>query len=80
MDKQLRKAQLQVERKQFTFVLEENPQGTFLRVTEEVSGRRNTIIIPTTGLELFRDALNEVVQFNKPPEGGGTVLALGRRN
>jgi hypothetical protein len=80
MDTQLRKANLQIERKQFTFDLKENPQGTFLRITEEVGGRRNTIIVPTTGLELFRDSLNEAVELSKTPVGSGTVLPLGQRN
>lgn len=81
MDTQLRTAHLQIERKQFTFDLKENLQGTFLRITEEAgSGRRNAIIIPMTGLELFRDALNEVIKFNKTPVESRTILPLGQRN
>jgi hypothetical protein len=79
MDTQLHNVHLQIERKQFTFDLKENPKGTFLRVTEEVSGRRNSIVIPATGLELFRDSLNEVIKFNRIPVGGQTILSLGRR-
>ncbi|MGD1020002.1 MAG: hypothetical protein ABSA12_11885 [Verrucomicrobiia bacterium] len=80
MDTQLFEAHLQVERKQITFDLRENLRGTFLRITEEVSGRRNSIIIPTTGLELFRDSLNEVITFTQTPVGSRTVLPLGQRN
>jgi hypothetical protein len=80
MDAQLFKAHLQVERKQITFDLRENPRGTFLRITEEVSGRRNSIIIPTTGLEQFRDSLNEMIKFTQAPVGSGMVLPLGQRN
>jgi hypothetical protein len=80
MDTQLFKGQLQVERKQITFDLKENPQGAFLRITEEVSGRRNSIVIPATGLELFRDSLDEMIKSNQIPVGGRTVLSLGRRN
>ena len=81
MDTQLHAAHLQIERKQFTFELKENSQGTFLRITEEVrSGRRNSIIIPTTGLEQFCDALNEVIKFNQTPVGSRTILPLGRQN
>ncbi len=80
METQLFQAHLQVERKQITFDLKENPQGTFLRITEEVSGTRNSIVIPTSGLELFRDALNEMIKFNQVPVEHGTVLPLGRRN
>jgi hypothetical protein len=42
-----------------------NPRGRFLRITEEVSGRRNAIIIPMTGIDDFRDALNEIIKFSK---------------
>jgi hypothetical protein len=81
METQLYESHLRVERKQIAFALKENPQGTFLRITEEVRcGRRNSIIIPTTGLEAFRDSLNEVIKFNQTPVGSGTVLPLGRRN
>lgn len=75
----LHSAHLRVERKQFTFELKENLQGTFLRITEEVnSGRRNSIVIPATGLELFREALNEVVQFSRTPVGSRAILSLER--
>jgi hypothetical protein len=79
MDTQLRNAHIRIERKRFTFDLKENLQGSFLRITEEVnSGRRNSIVIPVSGLELFRDSLNELIQFNKSPVGSATVLALGQ--
>jgi hypothetical protein len=55
---------VRVERKHFTFDLRENPRGKFLRITEEVGGRYDTIIVPVTGLEQFRDALNEVIRLN----------------
>ncbi len=79
MDTQLRSTHIRVERKFFTFDLKENLQGTFLRITEEVnSGRRNSIVIPATGLELFRDSLNEVLRFDKTPVGSGTIRSLGQ--
>jgi hypothetical protein len=53
---------LRVERKQFTFELKENPRGQFLRITEEVGGRRDAIIVPITGILPFRDALNEIIR------------------
>jgi hypothetical protein len=79
MDTQLYESHLRVERKQITFDLKENPQGTFLRITEEVGGRRNSIIVPASGLELFRDTLNEMINFNQTPVGSRTILSLGRR-
>ena len=64
-DTQLQNLSIRVERKHFTFDLRENPRGRFLRIIEEVNGRRDAIIIPVTGLEDFRDQLNEVIKFNK---------------
>lgn len=56
---------LRVERKQFTFELKENPRGQFLRITEEVGGRRDAIIVPLSGIEQFRDTLNEVIRASQ---------------
>lgn len=56
---------LKVERKNFTFDLRENPRGQFVRITEEVNGRYDAIIVPTSGLEQFRDALSELVRVVK---------------
>lgn len=65
----LRGQSLQVERKHFTFELKENPRGRFLRITEEVNGRYDAIVIPITGLEQFRDTLSEIVKLaqSQPP-------------
>jgi hypothetical protein len=65
VDTQLQTQSMRVERKHFTFDLRENPRGRFLRIIEEVNGRRDAIIIPLTGIEEFRDALNEVIKFSK---------------
>jgi flagellar hook-basal body complex protein FliE len=53
---------VQIERKLFVLTLKENPRGRFLRISEETSGRRNTIIIPSTGLVEFRQVLAEMVK------------------
>ena len=58
----LRSAKIQIERKTFVFTLKENPRGRFLRITEDVGGRRDTIIIPSTGLEDFKKLLEEMVK------------------
>lgn len=44
------------------FTLKENPRGRFLRITENVGGRRDNIIIPATGLEDFKKLLDEMVK------------------
>ena len=49
----LKTERIQVERKQFVFTLRENVRGRFLRITEDVNGRRDTIIIPAPGLDEF---------------------------
>jgi DNA-binding PadR family transcriptional regulator len=79
MDTQLYKTLLRIERKQFIFDLKENPRGTFLRITESGHDHYNAIVIPVTGLEQFRDSLNEVILFNQTPVGSRAVLSLGQR-
>jgi len=59
-ERTLRKHQIQVERKTFTFALKENPRGRFVRITEDVSGQRDTIIVPASGLAEFRRVLDEL--------------------
>lgn len=51
---------LQVERKFYFFDIKENSEGMFLRITEKKDDRRNSIIIPASGLESFLDKLKEV--------------------
>ena len=53
---------LQIERKTFVFTLKENVRGRFLRITEDVGGRRDTIIIPAPGLEDFKKLLDDMVK------------------
>jgi PurA ssDNA and RNA-binding protein len=65
VDTYLHSVYVRIERKQIAFDLKENPNGTFLRITEVVSDRRNSIVIPATGLELFHEALNEVIKSSK---------------
>ena len=58
----LKSSKIQIERKTFILALKENPRGRFLRITEDVGGRRDTIIIPAPGLEDFKKLLEEMVQ------------------
>ena len=55
---------IQIERKTFVFSLKENPRGKFLRITEDVSGRRDTIIIPAPGLAEFKKIVDEMVKVS----------------
>jgi len=61
----LHSEKVQVERKQFFFDLKQNPRGRFLRITEDVNGRRNAIVIPTVGLEDFRRIIGEMIEQDK---------------
>ena len=66
----LKSATIQIERKTFVFTLKENPRGRFLRITEDVGGRHDTIIIPAPGLEEFQKVLDEMakVSAETPPK------------
>jgi len=65
----LKSDKVQIERKTFLFALKENPRGRFLRITEDVNGRRDNIIIPATGLDEFKRIFDEMVKTaNEKPE------------
>ncbi|MBA2242738.1 MAG: DNA-binding protein [Chthoniobacterales bacterium] len=61
MDNVIEAKQLQIERKNFHVELRENDRGRFLRITEEAHGRRNTIIVPSTGVSEFTAVIEEVL-------------------
>lgn len=61
MDNVIEAKQLQIERKYFHVEFRENDRGKFLRITEEAHGRRNTIIVPSTGVDEFTSAIGEVL-------------------
>jgi hypothetical protein len=69
VDTDLFSTQVQVERKLFSFELKENPRGRFLRVTEDVGGRRDAIIIPATGLDQVREVLERVIAASAAQKG-----------
>jgi len=66
----LRTEKIQVERKTFILTLRENPRGRFLRITEDVAGRHNSVIVPATGLEDFKKILDDMVRLSNetPPK------------
>ena len=61
MDNIIASRELQVERKHYFIEFRENERGRFLRITEEAHGRRNTVIVPSTGLNEFNEAIDAVV-------------------
>jgi PurA ssDNA and RNA-binding protein len=69
VEETLKSEKIQIERKTFVFTLKENPRGRFLRITEDVNGRRDAIIVPATGLEEFKKLLEMMLQSSEdmPP-------------
>jgi hypothetical protein len=61
----LKSGEVQIERKQFIFALKENPRGRLLRITEDIGGRYNSIIIPATGLNEFKKLLEEMIKASE---------------
>jgi hypothetical protein len=64
MDNIIEAKELQIERKHFYVEFRENERGKFLRITEEAHGRRNTIIVPSTGVGDFTEAISDVLSNN----------------
>lgn len=73
VEETLKTDKIQIERKTFVFTLKENPRGRFLRITEDVNGRRDTIIIPATGLEDFKRLFDDMLRASNetPVKSGG---------
>jgi len=63
----LKSEKLQIERKTFVFALKQNPRGRFVRITEDVGGRRDTIIVPASGLREFQRAFDAMVRAAEAP-------------
>lgn len=66
MDSVIEAKELQIERKRFHVEFRENDRGRFLRITEEAHGRRNTIIVPSTGVNDFTAAIGQVLSAHDP--------------
>jgi PurA ssDNA and RNA-binding protein len=69
MDSILEAKEVQIERKRFHFEFRENERGKFLRITEEAHGRRNTIIVPGSGLSDFRGDRRRSRRRRPRPDG-----------
>lgn len=53
------------DRKTFFLDLKENNRGRFLKITEDVGGRRDTIMLPAEAFLDFTEALLRLVEFEK---------------
>ncbi len=52
-----------IERKTFYLDLKENQRGRFLKITEDVGGRRDTIMLPAAAFKDFSEALSRLIEF-----------------
>lgn len=52
-----------IDRKIFFVDLKENQRGRFLKITEDVGGRRDTIMLPVDALPEFLESLRRLAEF-----------------
>ena len=52
-----------IERKIFFIDLKENQRGRFLKITEDVGGRRDTIMLPAEAFRDFLEAMQRLIEF-----------------
>jgi hypothetical protein len=52
-----------IDRKVFFLDLKENSRGRFLKITEDVGGRRDTIMLPSAAFRDFADALDRLIDL-----------------
>lgn len=52
---------IDVDRKVFFLDLQENHRGRYIKITEDVGGRRDTIIVPIEAAVLFSEALQRLI-------------------
>jgi len=76
MDQIIASRELQVERKHYFIEFRENERGSFLRITEESHGRRNTVIVPSTGLNEFNAAVDAVIVAANEARPAATASAV----
>ena len=56
---------ISVDRKIFFLDLKENTRGRFLKITEDVGGRRDTIMLPVAAFRDFSEALERLIELEK---------------
>ena len=59
-DKPIHTEKIIADRKIFFLDLKENDRGQFVKITEDVRGRRDTIMVPIEFLDDFIDALEDI--------------------
>ena len=53
------------DRKQFFLDLKENARGRVVKITEDVRGRRDTIMVPLEVLQEFHDAIGRILEHER---------------
>ncbi len=53
------------DRKQFFLDLKENARGRVVKITEDVRGRRDTIMVPLEVLQEFHDAIGRILDHER---------------
>ena len=71
-DEPLHTEKIVTDRKTFFLDLKENDRGRFVKITEDVRGRRDTIMVTEEILDDFIDALHDIADVNdgKDIDGG----------
>jgi hypothetical protein len=59
-DRPIHTEKILADRKIFFLDLKENGRGQFVKITEDVRGRRDTIMVPIEFLDDFIDALEDI--------------------
>lgn len=65
----LHSEKIMTERKIFFLDLKENERGRVIKITEDVRGRRDTIMLPLEAADEFLDALQRILELERdlPP-------------
>jgi hypothetical protein len=54
-----------IDRKKFFLDLKENARGRVLKITEDVNGRRDTIMLPAEAFTDFLEALKRIAEYEQ---------------
>jgi hypothetical protein len=65
----LHSEKIMTDRKIFFLDLKENERGRVIKITEDVRGRRDTIMLPVESADEFLDALQRILELERdlPP-------------
>jgi hypothetical protein len=67
-DRPIHTEKILADRKIFFLDLKENERGQFVKITEDVRGRRDTIMVPVEFLDDFIGALEDIREASDLPE------------